>query len=153
VIEAVEYGWERRVAQKHLWYQEMVANEIVELNPRRMLHVGCGPWPISAMLHTLAGCDVTCVDRSAEAIEMARAASRSMMAWPPLFLHADARDLTHFEEYDTVLLSVTAVDPTLVYHLHKHVPPHITLAYRTAHGDDSPYPTCKGLTLLIREPL
>jgi 2-polyprenyl-3-methyl-5-hydroxy-6-metoxy-1,4-benzoquinol methylase len=165
VIEAVEYGWERKVAQKHIWYQEMVANEIVELNPMRLMHIGCGPWPISAMLHTLTGCDVTCVDRSAEAIKMASAASNGMTAWPMKFQHADGRDITDFEGYDTVLLAVTAVDPILVSHLHKHVPPHITLAYRTAHGDDSPYatvqapgrllerPTCKGLTLLIREPL
>ncbi|MDJ0949995.1 MAG: nicotianamine synthase family protein [Alphaproteobacteria bacterium] len=124
------------------WYEIAQAFEVRSLAPyrcRRMIWLGAGPFPTSAIYFARAnpGLSIVCVDCDAEACRLAKEVVRIFDCPTLEVVHADALDLSDFSYYDGVMVGlvvgVTDADKMrVVEHYTRHVPPETLLVFRTA---------------------
>ena len=126
------------------WYEEAHDFELQALSPyapRRMLMVGAGPFPTTAISFMRAHRDasVACVELRAEAYTLATQVARISGCEAMEIVHADALTMRDFSPYDCVLVG-TVVGVTraerkrVVEHFLECVPPSTLLILRTAIG-------------------
>jgi len=129
--------------RSHDWYQEAhdFENDILAgLFPKRIMVVGSGPFPTTALslMDAFPLATVTCVERDAEACILSK-----QVAWvygrSLNILCEDALDITDFSDYDVVIVGtivgVLKSEKKLVLeHFLRHVPTSTALIFRSAVG-------------------
>lgn len=126
------------------WYEEAHEFELAALAPfapERVLVVGAGPFPTTAISYMRAHPDahVACVELRAEAYTLATQVARVCGCESLEVIHADALTLEDFSAYDCVIVgTVVGVTPAekrrVVTHFLEHVPTSVLLILRTAIG-------------------
>ena len=126
------------------WYEEAHEFELEVLAPyapKRLLMVGAGPFPTTAISFMRAHPDasVACVEVRAEAYTLATQVARISDCEAMRIIHADALAMQDFSDFDCVLVG-TVVGVTraerrrVVEHFLTHVPPETLLILRTGIG-------------------
>jgi hypothetical protein len=126
------------------WYEEAHEFELQALAPyapERVLVVGAGPFPTTALsfIHAHPDASVACVELRAEAYMLATQVARICNCEGLRVIHADALTIEDFSDYDCVLVGtivgVNAQDKRrVVEHFLKCVPTSALLILRTAIG-------------------
>ena len=126
------------------WYEEAHEFELKALAPfapKRVLVVGAGPFPTTALSFMKAHPDarVSCIEISAEAYTLATQVARISNCEALRIIHADALGLEDFSDYDCVIVGtvvgVSEIEKTrVVEHFLKFVPASTLLVIRTAIG-------------------
>jgi hypothetical protein len=126
------------------WYEEAHAFELEALArfaPRRVLVVGAGPFPTTAISFMRAHPDasVTCIEIRAEAYTLATQVAHISDCEQLEVIHADALTLEDFSSYDCVIVGTVvgvsvAEKRHVVEHFLEHVPASTLLILRTAIG-------------------
>lgn len=164
-----EYARERRLAHEIVaagdesplrafrsaaWYEEAHEFEMRALAPfapRRLLIVGSGPFPTSAIAFMRANPQirVSCIERIPEACALAVDVAEICGCDGLEMIEADATEVSDFTDYDCVLVgTVVGVTDTekeqVVRHFMRRVPASTLLIFRTAVGPGRIiYPTVK----------
>lgn len=126
------------------WYDDAHNFELEALAPyapRRLLMVGAGPFPTTAISFMRAFPDVSvaCIELRREAYTLATQVARISGCEGIRMIHADALDMRDFSDYDCVLVgTVVGVTRTerrrVVEHFLEWVPPSTLLVLRTGIG-------------------
>jgi Nicotianamine synthase protein len=126
------------------WYEEAHDFELAALAPyapRRLLVVGAGPFPTTAISFMQAhpGASVSCIELRAEAYTLATQVARISKCEDLRVIHADALTVEDFSAYDCVIVgTVVGVSEEekrrVVEHFLTHVPTSTLLVIRTAIG-------------------
>ena len=126
------------------WYEEAHEFEIRALAPyapRRLLVVGAGPFPTTAISFMRAHPDalVACIERVPQACSLASDVARICGCEELQMIHAEALEVTEFADYDCVIVgTVVGVTDTekerVVDHFMSRVPTSTLLVFRTAIG-------------------
>ena len=126
------------------WYDEAHKFELAALAPyapERLLVVGAGPFPTTALSFMQAHprATVACIELRAEAYTLARQVARICRCEDLEVIHADALRVTDFSAYDCVIVgTVVGVGEEekrrVVEHFLAHVPASTLLVIRTAIG-------------------
>lgn len=126
------------------WYEQAHRFELEALEPyapRRVLVVGAGPFPTTAisMMQAFPQTRVACVELRAEAYTLATQVARICECPGLEVIHADAMRMRDFSDYDCVLVGtvvgVSAAEKRdVVEHFLAHVPASSLLILRTAIG-------------------
>ena len=126
------------------WYEEAHNFELAALAPyapKRLLVVGAGPFPTTALSFMQAHPDaaVSCVELRAEAYTLAIQVARISKCEDLRVIHADALAFEDFSAYDCVIVgTVVGVSEEekrrVVEHFLTHVPTSTLLVIRTAIG-------------------
>jgi hypothetical protein len=126
------------------WYDEAHKFELKALAtyaPKRLLVVGSGPFPTTAISFMQAHPDasVACIELRAEAYTLATQVARISRCEALQVIHADALALDDFSAYDCVIVgTVVGVSEDekrrVVEHFLRHVPASTLLVIRTAIG-------------------
>jgi hypothetical protein len=126
------------------WYEEAHEFELQALAPyapKRLLVVGAGPFPTTALsfMHAHPDATVACIELRAEAYTLATQVARISNCEDLRVIHADALTIEDFSEYDCVLVgTIVGVNEQdkrrVVEHFLKYVPPSTLLIIRTAIG-------------------
>jgi hypothetical protein len=126
------------------WYHEAHEFELDALAPyapKRLLVVGAGPFPTTALsfMHAHPDARVACIELRAEAFTLATQVARICNCEALQVIHADALDLEDFSAYDCVLVgTIVGVSEEekrrVVAHFLKYVPSSTLLIIRTAIG-------------------
>ena len=126
------------------WYEEAHEFELRALAPfapRRLLVVGAGPFPTTAISFMRAHPDalVTCIERVPQACVLASAVARICGCEELQVIHAEALEVSEFANYDCVIVgTVVGVTDTqkarIVDHFMSRVPTSVLLIFRTAIG-------------------
>jgi len=125
------------------WYNEAHDFEnaiLTQFSPKRILVVGSGPFPTTALslMDAFPRATVTCVERDAEACILS-----NQVTWvydrKLNVLCEDALDITDFSDYDVVIVGtivgvLKAEKKLVIEHFLRHVPESTTLIFRTAIG-------------------
>jgi hypothetical protein len=126
------------------WYDEAHKFELEALapySPKRVLVVGAGPFPTTALSFMQAHPDacVACIEIRAEAYTLATQVARISNCEALQIIHADALSLEDFSDYDCVIVGtivgVSEIEKArVVEHFLKCVPASTLLVLRTAIG-------------------
>jgi Nicotianamine synthase protein len=126
------------------WYEEAHDFELAALAPyapRRLLVVGAGPFPTTAISFMQAHpeASVSCIELRAEAYTLATQVARISKCEDLRVIHADALTVEDFSAYDCVIVgTVVGVSEEekrrVVEHFLTHVPTSTLLVIRTAIG-------------------
>lgn len=126
------------------WYEEAHAFELEALAPyapERLLVVGAGPFPTTAIsfMHAHPDARVACIELRAEAYTLATQVARISGCEDLRVIHADALSVEDFSAYDCVLVgTIVGVNEQdkrhVVEHFLKFVPASTLLILRTAIG-------------------
>jgi len=126
------------------WYEEAHNFELAALAPyapRRVLVVGAGPFPTTAISFMQAHpeASVSCIELRAEAYTLATQVARISKCEDLRVIHADALTIEDFSAYDCVIVgTVVGVGEDekrrVVEHFLTHVPTSTLLVIRTAIG-------------------
>ncbi len=126
------------------WYEvahQFELDALAPYAPKRVLVVGAGPFPTTALSFMRAHRDatVTCIELRAEAYTLATQVARISNCEALQIIHADALTLEDFSAYDCVIVGtvvgVSVADKRrVVAHFLKFVPTSTLLVLRTAIG-------------------
>ena len=126
------------------WYEEAHKFELEALAPyapRRLLVVGAGPFPTTALSFMRAhpGASVACIELRAEAFTLATQVARISHCEGLQVIHGDALNVEDFSDYDCVIVGTVvgvseAEKHRVVEHFLKFVPASTLLVLRTAIG-------------------
>ena len=126
------------------WYEEAHKFELEALAPyapRRLLVVGAGPFPTTALSFMRAhpGASVACIELRAEAFTLATQVARISGCEGLQVIHGDALNVEDFSDYDCVIVGTVvgvseAEKRRVVEHFLKFVPASTLLILRTAIG-------------------
>ena len=126
------------------WYEEAHAFELEALAPfapKRVLVVGAGPFPTTAisLMRAHPDANVACIELRTEAYTLATQVARISGCDELEVIHADALTLDDFSAYDCIIVgTVVGVSTTekqrVVSHFLERVPPSTLLILRTAIG-------------------
>ena len=126
------------------WYEDAHDFEIEALTPyapRRLLHVGGGPFPTTAISFQRAypEAEVACLDNDPEACALASEVVRICGCPRVEILQTEALERTDFDDYDCVIVGTVvgildAEKEHVVEHFKRWVPPSALLVFRTAIG-------------------
>jgi hypothetical protein len=126
------------------WYDDAHKFELEALAPfapERVLVVGAGPFPTTALSFMQAHPDagVTCIEIRAEAFTLATQVARIFRCEDLNIVHADALELEDYSAYDCVIVGTVvgvseAEKARVVEHFLKYVPTSTLLVIRTAIG-------------------
>ena len=139
-----EFCHRRKRFRSANWYEEAHRFELDALAPyapKRVLVVGAGPFPTTALslMRADRGTTVACIELRAEAYTLATQVARISNCEALQVIHADALTVEDFSAYDCVIVGtvvgVSEADKRrVVEHFLKFVPTSTLLVLRTAIG-------------------
>lgn len=125
------------------WYEDAHNFEnydLIRCSPKRILVVGSGPYPTTAMslMDTFPDSSVDCIDKSKEACELSKEVSK-VYGHCLHVIHDDALAIKSLMTYDCVLVGTVvgvcdSEKDSVIEHFLRLVAPRTTLAFRTATG-------------------
>jgi nicotianamine synthase-like protein len=126
------------------WYSQATHFEmqaLIPYQPRRMLFVGSGPFPISPLSYMAEdpAVEVTCLERSPDASEHAVEVAKVFGFDQLKVITADAFDVADYDDFDCVMVGLVVGTSDsdknrIVDHFLRRVPNSTLLTFRTAVG-------------------